>query len=105
MAAPAKAPSKVCEELLGIPYHHVSRFQKIAASKPARITVKVIASVLTILATLSATWNSKPSKWCCARNRTIPLKNAAQTTARNGVNALVDTTQEIELAASWNPLM
>src|SRR5438270_567758 len=100
MAAPAKPPSSVCEELLGMPYHHVSRFQKMAASRPERITVRVMASVLTIFATASATWNSNPSQPCCERKSTMPLKNAAQATAANGLKALVDTTQEIEFAAS-----
>jgi len=37
IAAPAKPPIKVCEEEEGIPYHQVSKFQKIAAIKPEKI--------------------------------------------------------------------
>lgn len=39
-AAPIKPPIKVCDELEGMPNHQVSKFQKIAAAKPANITVK-----------------------------------------------------------------
>ena len=45
MAAPAKPPIKVCEEEEGIPYHQVSKFQKIAANKPEKMTGKVIKSL------------------------------------------------------------
>ena len=45
IAAPAKPPIKVCEEEEGIPYHQVSKFQKIAAIKPEKITGKVIKSL------------------------------------------------------------
>ena len=41
-AAPANPPINVCEEEEGIPYHHVNRFQKIAAMIPAKITSRVI---------------------------------------------------------------
>jgi hypothetical protein len=36
IAAPANPPISVWEEEEGIPYHHVSRFQKIAASSPEK---------------------------------------------------------------------
>ena len=45
IAAPAKPPINVCDEEDGIPYHHVSKFQKIAANKPENITGKVIKSL------------------------------------------------------------
>ena len=45
IAAPAKPPISVCDEEDGIPYHHVSKFQKIAAIKPEKITGKVIKSL------------------------------------------------------------
>ena len=45
IAAPAKPPIKVCEEEEGIPYHQVSKFQKMAAIKPEKITGKVIKSL------------------------------------------------------------
>ena len=45
IAAPANPPISVWEEEDGIPYHHVSRFQKIAANKPEKITGSVIKSL------------------------------------------------------------
>ena len=39
-AAPIKPPISVCEELDGIPNHHVNKFQQIAAIKPASTTAK-----------------------------------------------------------------
>ncbi|MNK85196.1 hypothetical protein D3C87_1050710 [compost metagenome] len=55
IAAPAKPPIKVCEELEGIPNHQVNKFQIMAAITPASITVKLISMVLAVLATVSAT--------------------------------------------------
>ena len=49
MAAPANPPIKVWEDEEGIPYHHVSKFQMIAATKPAKITWSVINSLKTVL--------------------------------------------------------
>ena len=45
MAAPANPPINVCDEDDGIPYHQVSRFQKIAASSPEKITGSVMNSL------------------------------------------------------------
>ena len=42
MAAPAKPPIKVWDELEGIPCHHVIKFQIIAAITPDSITTKLI---------------------------------------------------------------
>ena len=41
-AAPAKPPIKVCDEEDGMPYHHVKRFQTMAAMTPERIIGKVM---------------------------------------------------------------
>src|SRR5690606_237847 len=59
IAAPPKPPIRVCEELEGMPNHQVIRFQPIAATRPARITDKVIYSDLTVLAIVLATPWSK----------------------------------------------
>ena len=59
IAAPAKPPTKVCDELEGIPKYQVRRFQKMAAMIPARITWSVMALVSTTLAMVSAIFNSK----------------------------------------------
>ena len=55
IAAPAKPPINVCEELDGIPNHQVSKFQPIAATRPDIITGNVIKSYLTVLAIVLAT--------------------------------------------------
>ena len=55
IAAPAKPPLKVWEEEEGMPYHQVSRFQKIAAIKPANITGNVMYSLCTVLPMVLAT--------------------------------------------------
>ena len=53
-AAPVKPPISVCDELEGIPYHHVIKFQIIAAINPDMITSKLMAP-LTVLAMVSPT--------------------------------------------------
>jgi len=93
-AAPAKPPTSVCEELDGIPHHHVKRFQIIAADIAAAMVAKLITSGFTIpfpmvVATVSG--NIK---------KAIKLKNAAHQTAANGDNTLVETIVAIELAQS-----
>ena len=55
MAAPANPPIRVCDEDDGIPDHQVSRFQIIAAIKPANTTSNVIQSGFTVLAIVLAT--------------------------------------------------
>ena len=42
IAAPAKPPISVCDEEEGMPYHHVSKFQLMAASSPERTTGSVM---------------------------------------------------------------
>jgi hypothetical protein len=75
MAAPANPPIRVCEEEDGIPYHHVNKFQKIAAIKPARITSKVMNSLKTVLLIVFAT------AWSLKIKKATQLKKAAQSTA------------------------
>ena len=41
----SKPPINVCDEDEGMPYHHVSRFQNIAAISPARMTVRVMYGI------------------------------------------------------------
>ena len=55
IAAPAKPPMSVCDEEEGIPNHHVSRFQQIAAINPENTTGNVINSFVTVLAIVLAT--------------------------------------------------
>ena len=42
MAAPANPPISVCDDEEGIPFHHVKRFQMMAAMTPARMMGNVI---------------------------------------------------------------
>src|SRR5258705_12346930 len=83
--APANPPISVCEELDGIPFHQVRRFQIIAAMRPEKTTGSVMNSGFTVLATVSATLSSNIQY-------ATKLKNAAQSTAWNGVSTLVETT-------------
>ena len=53
-AAPVKPPISVWDELEGMPYHHVSRFHKIAAISPERITSMLMAP-FTVFAMVSPT--------------------------------------------------
>jgi hypothetical protein len=94
MAAPAKPPIRVCEDEEGIPYHHVIRFQVMAAIKPDRITGKVMNSDFTVFAIVLAT------AWSLKIKKAAKLKNAAHATAWKGVSTFVETTVAIEFAAS-----
>src|SRR5262249_54800133 len=97
-AAPAKPPTSACDELDGMPRHHVIRFQTIAPKSPAVTTASVIASGCTVpLPIVVATLVSN------TRNA-MKLKTAAHATAQRGDSTRVDTTVAIELAASWKPL-
>lgn len=80
------------------PFHHVNRFQTIAAITPERIIGKEIYCSTTVLDTVLAIPNP-PIIHLAIKNAT-KLKNAAHITAWNGVRTLVDTMVAIELAAS-----
>src|SRR6185437_639588 len=97
-AAPMKPPSRVCEELEGIPNHHVSRFQQMAAISPAKITCGLTKCMLTALAIALPILNSLSTYR--AMKKAAKLNTAAQSTAWNGVRTLVLTIVAIELAAS-----
>jgi hypothetical protein len=99
IAAPAKPPISVCDELEGIPNHHVNKFHAMAAIRPETITVSVIYSWCTVFEMVLAT------PWSLKIKKAAKLKNAAHSTAWKGVNTLVETTVAMELAASWKPLI
>ena len=63
------------------------------ASNPAITTIRVMFSGRTVLATVSATFNSKIQY-------AKKLNIAAHTTAAAGLNTCVETTVAIEFAAS-----
>jgi len=95
--APTSPPTRVWDELDGRPHHQVSRFQVIAATSAPDITVILrTAGSTTPFPIVCATFRGKTVK-------AIKLKNAARATAMKGESTLVETTQAIELAESWNP--
>ena len=99
MAAPEYAPMRACDELLGSPKYQVIIFQKIAPTRPARITVAVTVLISTIplpMVTATVVLNIR---------KATKLKTAAQTTACLGDKTLVETIVEIEFAASCIPLV
>jgi hypothetical protein len=93
-AAPAKPPIRVCELLLGIPYHQVNRFQMIAATSPLKITGKVMNWACTVLLMVFAT------AWSLKMKKATKLNIAAHATAWKGESTFVLTTVAMELAAS-----
>ena len=98
-AAPTMPPISACEELDGMPYHQVSRFQLMAPISAPKTTYWSTTSASTMpLPTVAATfsWNTKIA---------TTLKNAAKSTAVCGLSTPVETTVAIEFAASWKPFM
>src|SRR5215207_4009543 len=88
-----------CDELLGMPYTQVIRFQTIAPSSPPRMTCgsTMLCSIIpppTAFATATLPVNS-------ARK----LNVAAHTTAARGLRTRVPTIVAMEFAESWKPLM
>src|SRR5688572_1306648 len=98
MAAPIKPPNRVCDELEGMPNHQVSRFQAMAATRPAKITWRLTKFSSTERAMVLPILNS-PIIYFETKNA-AKLKKAAHSTAWKGVNTLVETIVAIELAAS-----
>jgi hypothetical protein len=98
IAAPAMPPMRAWLELDGRPRNQVTRFQVIAPTRPARMTLSVTASGSTIpfaivAATLSET--KAPAK----------LRIAATRTAARGESARVETDVAIAFAVSWKPFV
>ena len=98
-AAPAYAPIRAWDELVGSASHQVSRFQRIAPVRPAKITGSVTIWMSTV------PWPTVDATAVPNTNAAMKLKNAAQMTAFPGERTRVETTVAIEFAASWNPLM
>ena len=98
IADPMTPPISAWLELDGRPRYHVTRFQVIAPTRPARMIFSVIASGSTIpLAIVAATLKEMkaPTK----------LRIAAIATAFRGESARVETLVAIEFAVSWNPFV
>ena len=85
-------------ELEGRPRYHVTRFQVIAPTSPARTTSSVITSALTIPVAIVAATSSET-------NAPRTLRKAALMTAARGDRARVETLVAIEFAVSWNPFV
>jgi hypothetical protein len=98
-AAPAYAPIRACEELVGNPRCQVNKFQQIAPSNPQKIT-KIVTVPTSIIPDPMVLATAVPNT-----KKAMKLKKAAQTTACFGDNTLVDTIVETELAASCMPFV
>ena len=96
--APARPPTSACDELDGMPYHHVIRFQVIAPSKAASTTV---------CTTMAGSANPDAIVLATAVPVIAPMKlnSPAMSTAVRTGKTPVETTVAIAFAASWNPLM
>src|SRR5882724_550223 len=98
MPPPSSPPISACELDEGIPSAQVIRFQTMAPTRAAKITVAstTLGSMMPVPMVLAT----------CSPNtrKATKLKNAAQSTAYCGRSTRVDTMVAIELAASCNPL-
>ena len=91
-------PISACEDDDGTPNHHVTRFQAIAPTRPAKITVVVTTPASTIpLATVAAT--------VIEMNAPTKFRIAATPTATFGFSAPVAMVVAIALAVSWKPFV
>src|SRR4051794_26164592 len=96
--APTMPPISACDELDGSPAYQVTRFQTIAPTSPAKITVSVTPPASTMpLAIVAATWSE----------RKAPTKFSidARPTAIRGGSARVEIDVATTLAVSWKPLV
>ena len=98
IAEPATPPISAWLELDGRPRNQVMRFHVIAPTRPARMTLSVMASGFTMpFAIVAATANDA--------NAPTKLRMAATRTAVRGVIARVDTLVAIAFAVSWKPFV
>src|SRR4051812_27592507 len=96
--APIIPPISACEDDDGTPNHHVARFQAIAPTSPAKMTVVVTMPAFTIpWATVAATE--------IEMNAPAKFRMAATPTAMRGLSAPVAIVVAIAFAVSWNPLV
>ena len=91
-------PMSAWLELEGRPKNQVMRFHVIAPTRPARTTLSVITSALTIpVATVAATSSEM--------NAPTKLRIAAMSTAGRGGSARVETVVAMAFAVSWKPFV
>src|SRR5215216_6403954 len=91
-------PMRAWLELDGRPRYHVMRFHVIAPTRPAKTIFRVIAPGSTIpFATVAATLSET--------NAPAKFRTAAESTARRGERARVETLVAMEFAVSWKPFV
>ena len=96
--APIRPPNSACDELDGRPRSQVTRFHRIAPTRPPKITAGVMrASSTRPLEMVSAT--------CTDRKAPTRFSTPASTTATRGRSAPVAIEVAIALAVSWKPLV
>ena len=98
MLEPRMPPISAWLELDGRPRYHVTRFQVIAPTSPARTTFSVIASASTIPDAIVAATASET-------NAPSTFSTAELITAARGESARVETLVAIEFAVSWKPFV
>src|SRR3954453_22828553 len=96
--APIRPPKSACEELEGSPRYQVTRFHRMAPTRPAKIT--------TGLMSVSST---RPPEivfaTCTDRKDPVRFRTAATATAVFGRNAPVAIDVAMALAVSWKPFV
>ena len=97
-AAPTIPPISAWEELEGSPKYQVIRFQAIAPTRPAKITVGVIAVAWTMSSAMVAATSIE-------MNAPAKLRTAAMPTATRGDIACVEIEVATTLAVSWKPFV
>src|SRR5512139_572025 len=98
MVAPMMPPIRACDELEGMPYHQVSRFQKIAdRSAAATMPLVTICGSTMPLPMVLAT--------AVLMNAPAKLRAAESRMAVRGESTRVETTVAIAFAESCIPLM
>src|SRR3954462_8935717 len=98
MVAPMMPPMRACEELDGMPYHQVSRFQKMADNRAAATMplVTICGSTMPLPMVLATAVLAKaPPKF----------NTAERMMAFRGDRTRVDTTVAMAFAESCMPLM
>ena len=98
IVAPIRPPNRACDELDGIPNNQVTRFHRIAPTRPAKMTTGLIRASLTRpLEIVFATSTD--------RNAPTRLRTPAMITATFGRRAPVAIEVAMALPVSWNPLV
>ena len=113
IVAPIRPPKSACDELEGRPSSHVTRFQMMPPTRPARM----ISSRADPWSAVSAGSGAPLESWiettalvtvsATATDRNAPtrLRTAARATAVLGLRAPVAMVVAIEFPVSWNPLV